>query len=70
MSVAALPMLVRAMHREMAEFAKDAIEKYPVEERNFTGITMGINEESLIRVMYGSFIIACKTTVVVSVPFL
>lgn len=63
-------MLVRAMHREMAEFAKDAIEKYPVEERNFTGITMGINEEILIRVMYGSFIIACKTTVVVSVPFL
>lgn len=44
-SVEAMPTLIRAMHKEMAEFAKDAIEKYPVNERNFTGVTMGIDEE-------------------------
>ena len=51
MSVVAMPMLVRAMHKEMAEFAKDAIEKYPIEERNFTGITMGIDDEDYEKIL-------------------
>lgn len=44
-SVAAMPTQVRSMHKEMANFAKEAIEKYPVNERNFSGVTVGIDEE-------------------------
>ena len=51
MSVAAMPMLVRAMHKEMAGLAKDAIEKFPIEERNFTGITMGIDDEGYAEIL-------------------
>lgn len=51
MSVAAMPMLVREMHKEMAGFAKDAVEKYPVDERNFTGVTMGIDDEDYAEIL-------------------
>lgn len=51
MSVAAMPMLVRGMHKEMAGFAKDAVEKYPVDERNFTGVTMGIDDEDYAEIL-------------------
>ena len=51
MSVAAMPTLVREMHKEMADFAKNAIEKFPVEERNFTGITMGIDDEDYAEIL-------------------
>ena len=51
MSVVAMPTLVRAMHKEMAEFAKDSIEKYPIDERNFTGITMGIDDEDYAEIL-------------------
>ena len=51
MSVTAMPMLVRAMHKEMASLAKDAIEKFPIEERNFTGITMGIDDEGYAEIL-------------------
>lgn len=51
MSVVAMPTLVRAMHKEMAEFAKDSIEKYPIDERNFTGITMGIDDEDYEKIL-------------------
>lgn len=50
-SVASMPMLVRKMHKEMADLAKDAIEKYPVEERNFTGVTMGIDDEDYAKIL-------------------
>lgn len=51
MSVAAMPVLVREMHKEMADFAKEAIEKYPIDERNFTGITMGIDDEDYAEIL-------------------
>ena len=51
MSVAAMPVLVREMHKEMASFAKDAVEKYPVDERNFTGVTMGIDDEDYAEIL-------------------
>jgi uncharacterized protein (TIGR02147 family) len=51
MSVAAMPMLVRTMHKEMADFAKDAIDKFPTDERNFTGITMGIDDEDYEKIL-------------------
>lgn len=51
MSVAAMPVLVREMHKEMASFAKDAVEKYLVDERNFTGVTMGIDDEDYAEIL-------------------
>ena len=51
MSVTALPMHVRKMHSEMATLAKDAIEEFPVEERNFTGITMGIDDKDYAEIL-------------------
>ena len=51
MSVAAMPMLVRQMHKDMADFAKEAIEKYPIDERNFTGITMGIDDDDYAEIL-------------------
>ena len=51
MSVAAMPVLVREMHKEMADFAREAVEKYPVDERNFTGITMGIDDEDYAEIL-------------------
>lgn len=50
-SVAAMPTQVRAMHKEMANFAKEAIEKYPVSERNFSGATIGIDEEDYAKIV-------------------
>ncbi len=41
----ALPLAVRSMHREMASYAEKAVDKYPVEQRHFLGITMGVNKE-------------------------
>ncbi|MCF0214956.1 MAG: TIGR02147 family protein [Fibrobacteraceae bacterium] len=52
MSTAAMPMLVRSMHKEMARFAEDAVEKFAVDERNFTGVTMGIDDESYAQILH------------------
>ncbi|MCQ2097844.1 MAG: TIGR02147 family protein [Fibrobacter sp.] len=41
----ALPLAIRSMHREMANYAEKAVDKYSVEERHFMGITMGVNAE-------------------------
>lgn len=46
-----LSTLVRAMHKEMAHIAHDAIEKYSTNERNFTGITMGIDDQSYSEIL-------------------
>ena len=40
-----MPVALRSMHREMADFAKEAIDKFPPSERNFTGLTMGLSAE-------------------------
>lgn len=45
MSTATVPSQVRSMHKDMASLAEKSIEKYAVEERNFSGVTMGINED-------------------------
>jgi uncharacterized protein (TIGR02147 family) len=37
--------------KEMADFAKDAIDKFPTDERNFTGITMGIDDEDYEKIL-------------------
>lgn len=38
-----MPVAIRSMHREMAGFAQKAIDDFEVNERNFTGVTMGVD---------------------------
>ena len=45
-----IPIAIRTMHKEMAVLAEKAIEKYSVEERNFTGATLGLCEEAYARI--------------------
>ena len=40
-----MPVVLRSMHREMATFAEEAIDRYAPSERNFTGLTMGVSAE-------------------------
>ena len=39
------PLAVRGLHRQMGEFALDAIEGVPQDERHFSGLTLGITRE-------------------------
>ena len=40
------PVAVRGMHRQMGEFALDAIEGVPQDERHFSGLTLGITRKA------------------------
>ena len=40
------PLAVRGLHRQMGEFALDAIENVPQDERHFSGLTIGITREA------------------------
>ena len=40
------PVAVRGMHRQMGEFALNAIEGVPQDERHFSGLTLGITREA------------------------
>ena len=42
---------VHSLLRQMGEFALDALDKLPISERNFSGITMGVTEESYAKVV-------------------
>ena len=44
-------MALRSMHREMATFAKEAINRFAPSERNFTGLTMGISAEDYKQIL-------------------
>lgn len=46
----ALPIAIRAMHREMAEIAAKAVDRYSPKERHFLGITLGVNEKAYSRI--------------------
>ncbi|WP_405328612.1 TIGR02147 family protein [Fibrobacter sp.] len=39
------PVAVRGMHRQMGEFALEAIEGVPQNERHFSGLTLGITQD-------------------------
>lgn len=41
-----MPLVVRSMHREMAGFAQKAIDEFDIDERNVSGVTMGIDRET------------------------
>ena len=45
------PLAVRGLHRQMGEFALDAIEGVPQDERHFSGLTLGITREAYEKIV-------------------
>ena len=45
------PLAVRGLHRQMGEFALDAIENVPQDERHFSGLTLGITREAYEKIV-------------------
>ncbi|WP_041260021.1 TIGR02147 family protein [Fibrobacter succinogenes] len=50
-SSSVVSMALRYMHRKMAVFAGEAIDRFDPEERNFTGLTMGISDEDYEQIL-------------------
>jgi len=48
----AIPLAIRSMNREMAFRAADALDKYDTEERNISGLTMGVDEAAYARIVH------------------
>ena len=47
----ALPIAIRAMHKEMGNMAVRAVDRYKASERYFTGMTIGVNEANYSRIV-------------------
>ena len=47
----ALPIAIRSMHREMANMASRAVDRYATDERYFTGITFSVNDEAYKKIV-------------------
>jgi len=47
----ALPIAIRAMHKEMGNMAVRAVDRYSASERYFTGMTIGVNETNYSRIV-------------------
>jgi len=45
-----LPIAIRAMHKEMANMASRAVDRYSANERYFTGVTFSVNQEASDRI--------------------
>jgi uncharacterized protein (TIGR02147 family) len=45
------PLAVRGLHRQMGEFALDAVENVPQDERHFSGLTLGITREAYEKIV-------------------
>ena len=45
------PLAIRGLHRQMGEFALDAIENVPQDERHFSGLTLGITREAYEKIV-------------------
>ena len=58
----AIPLAMRSMNREMAKLGVNAIDTDKVEERNYSGVTMGIDEAAYARIV--EEIDACRKKVV------
>lgn len=41
-----MPVALRSMHREMAEFAKKSIDEFDSSDRNIAGVTMGVDRNA------------------------
>jgi len=46
----ALPIAIRAMHKEMANMAARAVDRYSASERYFTGVTLSVCQEAKDRI--------------------
>ena len=46
----ALPIAIRSMHKEMANMAARAVDRYSASERYFTGVTFSVNQEAKDRI--------------------
>ena len=46
-----LPLAIRAMHREMGNLAVDSLDRFTADERNVTGVTMGVNREAYEKIV-------------------
>ena len=47
-----LPLAIRSMHREMGNLAVDSLDRFTADERNITGVTMGIDRETYERIVH------------------
>ena len=47
----ALPIAIRAMHKEMAIMAARAVDRYSVNERFFNGVTLSVNQDAYNRIV-------------------
>ena len=47
----ALPIAIRAMHKEMGNMAVRAVDRYNANERYFTGMTIGVNDANYARIV-------------------
>ena len=50
-SRSAIPLAIRSMNKKMAALAEKSIERDSVIERNFSGVTMGIDEHAYARIV-------------------
>ena len=46
-----LPLAIRAMHREMGNLAVDSLDRFTANERNITGVTMGVNRDAYEKIV-------------------
>ena len=49
-STEAIPLALRSMNREMTDLAKEAIDTIDVNERNISGVTLGVDAPTLTRI--------------------
>lgn len=47
-----LPLALRSMHREMGQLAIDSLDRFASNERNVTGVTMGIDHDAYERIVH------------------
>ena len=47
-----LPIAIRSMHRQMGYLAIDSLDRFATNERNVTGITMGVNRQTYERIVH------------------
>ena len=47
-----LPLALRSMHREMGQLGIDSLDRFGSNERNVTGVTMGIDHEAYERIVH------------------
>ena len=57
-----LPIAIRSMHREMGRLAIDSLDKFSSDERNVTGLTMGVNREGYERIV--EELTACRKRII------